>query len=166
MSERDSSKGGPRRAHAATHSQAASGGNPSPVSSSGPRVRVPDPVPAPASGSWSPAPADGPGGPGLPRRPRRPRQVLPSAARRSASSAPRRSMRSPTWRCAPLQGFVAERGKIVPRRLTGVCTTHQRPSDSRHQAGPEHRPAAVCLRGTNLPAAVPPAVHPLASEWS
>jgi len=25
-----------------------------------------------------------------------------------------------------LQGFVAERGKIVPRRLTGVCTTHQR----------------------------------------
>ena len=25
-----------------------------------------------------------------------------------------------------LQGFVAERGKIVPRRLTGVCTTYQR----------------------------------------
>jgi small subunit ribosomal protein S18 len=25
-----------------------------------------------------------------------------------------------------LQGFVAERGKIVPRRLTGVCTMHQR----------------------------------------
>ena len=25
-----------------------------------------------------------------------------------------------------LQGFVAERGKIVPRRLTGGCTTHQR----------------------------------------
>jgi small subunit ribosomal protein S18 len=25
-----------------------------------------------------------------------------------------------------LQGFVAERGKIVPRRLTGVCPTHQR----------------------------------------
>ena len=25
-----------------------------------------------------------------------------------------------------LQGFVAERGKTVPRRLTGVCTTHQR----------------------------------------
>ena len=25
-----------------------------------------------------------------------------------------------------LQGFVAERGKIVPRRLTGVCTSHQR----------------------------------------
>ncbi len=34
-----------------------------------------------------------------------------------------------------LQGFVAERGKIVPRRLTGVCTRHQRrlswPSSSR-----------------------------------
>ena len=25
-----------------------------------------------------------------------------------------------------LQQFVAERGKIVPRRLSGVCTTHQR----------------------------------------
>jgi small subunit ribosomal protein S18 len=25
-----------------------------------------------------------------------------------------------------LQQFVAERGKIVPRRLTGVCTKHQR----------------------------------------
>jgi small subunit ribosomal protein S18 len=25
-----------------------------------------------------------------------------------------------------LQGFIAERGKIVPRRLTGVCTPHQR----------------------------------------
>ncbi|HEY2041013.1 MAG TPA: 30S ribosomal protein S18 [Edaphobacter sp.] len=25
-----------------------------------------------------------------------------------------------------LQQFVAERGKIVPRRLTGVCTRHQR----------------------------------------
>jgi small subunit ribosomal protein S18 len=25
-----------------------------------------------------------------------------------------------------LQGFVAEKGKIVPRRLTGVCTPHQR----------------------------------------
>jgi small subunit ribosomal protein S18 len=25
-----------------------------------------------------------------------------------------------------LQGFVAERGKIVPRSLTGVCTRHQR----------------------------------------
>lgn len=25
-----------------------------------------------------------------------------------------------------LSGFVAEKGKIVPRRLTGVCTPHQR----------------------------------------
>ncbi len=25
-----------------------------------------------------------------------------------------------------LQGFVAERGKITPRRLSGVCTRHQR----------------------------------------
>ena len=26
----------------------------------------------------------------------------------------------------PLQGFVAERGKIVPRRISGVCAPHQR----------------------------------------
>ncbi len=25
-----------------------------------------------------------------------------------------------------LSSFISERGKIVPRRLTGVCTTHQR----------------------------------------
>lgn len=25
-----------------------------------------------------------------------------------------------------LQGFIAERGKIIPRRLSGVCTRHQR----------------------------------------
>ncbi len=42
-----------------------------------------------------------------------------------------------------LQGFVAERGKIVPRRLTGVCTTHQRRLTPRHQAGPQHCSAAV-----------------------
>jgi small subunit ribosomal protein S18 len=38
-----------------------------------------------------------------------------------------------------LAGFVAESGKIVPRRLTGVCT----PSVIGHQAGAQHRPAAV-----------------------
>jgi len=25
-----------------------------------------------------------------------------------------------------LQSFIAERGKIVPRRISGVCTPHQR----------------------------------------
>ena len=48
-----------------------------------------------------------------------------SAARRFASSAWRRSTPSPTAMC-DCSSFVAERGKIVPRRLTGVCTTHQR----------------------------------------
>jgi len=42
-----------------------------------------------------------------------------------------------------LQGFVAERGKIVPRRLTGVCTRISAASPA-PSAGPEHRPAAVC----------------------
>ena len=28
--------------------------------------------------------------------------------------------------CACFRSFVAESGKIVPRRLTGVCTPHQR----------------------------------------
>jgi len=42
-----------------------------------------------------------------------------------------------------LQGFVAERGKIVPRRLTGVCTTHQRRLTKGDQAGAEYRAAAV-----------------------
>ncbi len=43
-----------------------------------------------------------------------------------------------------LQQFVAERGKIVPRRLTGVCTTHQRGLGACHQAGSQHRFAALC----------------------
>ena len=51
-----------------------------------------------------------------------------------------------------LQGFVAERGKIVPRRLTGVCTRHQR-GLARHQAGAQHRPAAPSPRASNLCAA-------------
>ncbi len=41
-----------------------------------------------------------------------------------------------------LSGFVAESGKIVPRRLTGVCTPHQRRLTDGHQAGSEHRVAA------------------------
>ena len=48
-----------------------------------------------------------------------------------------------------LQQFVAERGKIVPRRLTGVCTTHQRRLIARHQAGAQHRAAAVCHPALN-----------------
>ncbi len=43
-----------------------------------------------------------------------------------------------------LAQFVAESGKIVPRRLTGVCTPHQRRLSPGHQAGAQHRAAAVC----------------------
>ena len=46
-----------------------------------------------------------------------------------------------------LAQFVAESGKIVPRRLTGVCTPHQRRLVPGHQAGAQHRPAAVCRPG-------------------
>ena len=49
-----------------------------------------------------------------------------SAARRCANSAPRRSTGFLTATCGCCGQFVAERGKIVPRRLSGVCTTHQR----------------------------------------
>ncbi len=49
-----------------------------------------------------------------------------SAARKFASSASRRSTASTTRTCACFPAFVAESGKIVPRRLTGVCTPHQR----------------------------------------
>ncbi len=45
-----------------------------------------------------------------------------------------------------LAQFVAESGKIVPRRLTGVCTPHQRRVSAGHQAGSQHRTAAVCGR--------------------
>ena len=49
-----------------------------------------------------------------------------SGARRFASSAWRKLRRSTTRTTGLLGQFVAESGKIVPRRLTGVCTPHQR----------------------------------------
>ena len=72
----------------------------------------------------------GPGGPGGPRGPRpgggpggrgkffRRKKVCKFCTEK-IDAIPYRDVRL-------LQGFVAERGKIVPRRLTGVCTTHQR----------------------------------------
>ncbi len=82
---------------------------------------------APAQGG-APA-AGGPGGPGGPRGPRpggpgargkffRRKKVCKFCTEK-IDAIPYRDVRL-------LQGFVAERGKIVPRRLTGVCTTHQR----------------------------------------
>jgi small subunit ribosomal protein S18 len=71
-----------------------------------------------------PRPAGGPGGPGGPgggpggRKFFRRKKVCKFCTEK-IDAIPYRDVRL-------LQGFVAERGKIVPRRLTGVCTTHQR----------------------------------------
>jgi small subunit ribosomal protein S18 len=89
------------------------------------------PISASASGSASGhrsggRPAGGPGGPGG-RAPSGPggrgkffrRKKVCKFCTEKIDAIPYRDVRL-------LQGFVAERGKIVPRRLTGVCTKHQR----------------------------------------
>jgi small subunit ribosomal protein S18 len=106
--------------------QAASGSESSPVSGS--LVQAQFPVPVHSSGSGSgprsggrPAggpggrPSGGPGGRGKFFR----RKKVCKFCTEKIDAIPYRDVRL-------LQGFVAERGKIVPRRLTGVCTTHQR----------------------------------------
>ena len=60
----------------------------------------------------------GPGGPGGGRKFFRRKKVCKFCTEK-IDAIPYRDVRL-------LQGFVAEKGKIVPRRLTGVCTTHQR----------------------------------------
>jgi small subunit ribosomal protein S18 len=82
-------------------------------------------------GPSSGGPGGGPGGPGGPRQGGRPsggpggrgkffrRKKVCKFCTEKIDAIPYRDVRL-------LQGFVAERGKIVPRRLTGVCTTHQR----------------------------------------
>jgi small subunit ribosomal protein S18 len=84
---------------------------------------VPDPAPAAgplarlaaASGAPGGRPSGGPGGRGKFFR----RKKVCKFCTEKIDAIPYRDVRL-------LQGFVAERGKIVPRRLTGVCTTHQR----------------------------------------
>ncbi len=77
-----------------------------------------------------PRPAGGPGGPGGPRPAGGPgggpggrkffrRKKVCKFCTEKIEAISYRDVRL-------LQGFVAERGKIVPRRLTGVCTRHQR----------------------------------------
>ena len=63
----------------------------------------------------APRPAGGPGGRGKFFR----RKKVCKFCTEKIDAIPYRDVRL-------LQGFVAERGKIVPRRLTGVCTRHQR----------------------------------------
>jgi len=88
-------------------SSPSSGSGSSSGSSSGPR-----------SGGGRPAggrPSGGPGGRGKFFR----RKKVCKFCTEKIDAIPYRDVRL-------LQGFVAERGKIVPRRLTGVCTKHQR----------------------------------------
>ena len=72
---------------------------------------------------WRSAPRWSPGGRWSRRRPRR-TQVLPPQEGLQVLHGEDRAISYRDVRL--LQGFVAERGKIVPRRLTGVCTRHQR----------------------------------------
>ena len=76
--------------------------------------RIPDRL-VPAAGPQAHGPPGGPGGRGKFFR----RKKVCKFCTEKIDAIPYRDVRL-------LQGFVAERGKIVPRRLTGVCTTHQR----------------------------------------
>lgn len=102
---------------ASVPSIAASGADSSPVASSAPAPRYGGGRPAggrPAGGPGG-RPSGGPGGRGKFFR----RKKVCKFCTEKIDAIPYRDVRL-------LQGFVAERGKIVPRRLTGVCTTHQR----------------------------------------
>jgi small subunit ribosomal protein S18 len=88
-------------------------------------------APAPTAAPYTPRPAGGPGGPGGARPPR---TGGPGGAggrkffrRKKVCKFCTEKIDAISYRDVRLlQGFVAERGKIVPRRLTGVCTRHQR----------------------------------------
>lgn len=83
-----------------------------------PEAAAPSAAPAaPSSGPRSSGPRTG-GGPGGRGKFFRRKKVCKFCTEK-IDSVPYRDVRL-------LQGFIAERGKIVPRRLTGVCTTHQR----------------------------------------
>ncbi len=94
---------------ATSGSESAPASGPGPGSSSGPR-----PGGRPAGGPGG-RPSGGPGGRGKFFR----RKKVCKFCTEKIDAIPYRDVRL-------LQGFVAERGKIVPRRLTGVCTKHQR----------------------------------------
>ena len=79
--------------------------------------RAPRPAGGPGGPGGAPRTGGGPGGPGGRKFFRRKKVCKFCTEKIDAISY--RDVRL-------LQGFVAERGKIVPRRLTGVCTTHQR----------------------------------------
>ena len=96
------------------------------------QAAAPAPTSTPSSGPTGGPRSGGPGGPGGPRPPRpggpgggpggrkffRRKKVCKFCTEK-IDAISYRDVRL-------LQGFVAERGKIVPRRLSGVCTRHQR----------------------------------------
>lgn len=87
----------------------------------------------PSSGPSGPR-SSGPGGPGGPGGARPPRPGGPGGPggrkffrRKKVCKFCTEKIDAISYRDVRLlQGFVAERGKIVPRRLSGVCTRHQR----------------------------------------
>ena len=85
------------------------------------RPYTPRPAYAGSGGPRPPRPAGGPGGPGGGPGGRKffRRKKVCKFCTEKIDAISYRDVRL-------LQGFVAERGKIVPRRLTGVCTRHQR----------------------------------------
>ena len=77
-----------------------------------------------SGGPRPPRPAGGPGGPGGPGGGPGGRKFF---RRKKVCKFCTEKIDAISYRDVRLlQGFVAERGKIVPRRLTGVCTRHQR----------------------------------------
>src|SRR5271155_1429273 len=84
-------------------------------------THTPRPAYAGPGGPRPPRPAGGPGGPGGGPGGRKffRRKKVCKFCTEKIDAISYRDVRL-------LQGFVAERGKIVPRRLTGVCTRHQR----------------------------------------
>ena len=105
MSEETPGRASDSGASQSSGSEGGSGSGPAPRSGSGGRPQ----------GGPGGRPSGGPGGRGKFFR----RKKVCKFCTEKIDAIPYRDVRL-------LQGFVAERGKIVPRRLTGVCTTHQR----------------------------------------
>ena len=95
--------------------------NQAPEQQAAPAAHTPRPAYAGPGGPRPPRPAGGPGGPGGGPGGRKffRRKKVCKFCTEKIDAISYRDVRL-------LQGFVAERGKIVPRRLTGVCTRHQR----------------------------------------
>jgi small subunit ribosomal protein S18 len=96
-----------------------------PQSTDSPKPYTPRPAYAGPGGPRPPRPAGGPGGgPGGPGGGPGGRKFF---RRKKVCKFCTEKIDAISYRDVRLlQGFVAERGKIVPRRLTGVCTRHQR----------------------------------------